>query len=100
MATWLDTRSLLLAKPRQALTSLLSRSLPFSSAPASAPRRRPPPSSLLRVAAAPPPAARSYETGSAPSSLDDPNPHWRERPPRLRLGALARRNGEAGGRSY
>ncbi|KAI6672700.1 hypothetical protein NL676_000606 [Syzygium grande] len=94
MATRLYTRSLLLAKPRQALTSLLSRSLPFSSAPASAPRRRPPPSLLLRrsprplsaasaefrrpVAAAPP-AARSLATRSTPSSLDDPSPDWPKR---------------------
>ncbi|XP_056173223.1 multiple organellar RNA editing factor 8, chloroplastic/mitochondrial isoform X2 [Syzygium oleosum] len=99
MATQLFfTRSLLLSKPQQALASLLSRSLSFSSAPAAAPRShlsllpsllrhrlRP----LLSVAsadfrgpAAAAPYARSFATRSTSSSLNDPNPNWSNRPPK------------------
>ncbi|KAF8024164.1 hypothetical protein BT93_F1378 [Corymbia citriodora subsp. variegata] len=93
MATQLFTRSLLLSRPQQALASLLSRSLSYSSAPAAAPRS---PLSLLcrrlrplsaasaefrrRVAAAP--SARSFSSRSTSSSLNDPNPNWSNRPPK------------------
>ncbi|KAI6668197.1 hypothetical protein NL676_028550 [Syzygium grande] len=58
-------------------------SLPLPSPPLRPPRlaAAPPSLLLLRVAAAPPPAARSFAARSAPSSLDDPNPDWAERPP-------------------
>ncbi|KAI6672699.1 hypothetical protein NL676_000605 [Syzygium grande] len=81
MAAWLDTRSLLLAKPRQALTSLLSSIPPFSSAPASR-LAAPPPSLLPPPVAAAPPLCRPLLRGRVGSPLlGDPNPDWRERPP-------------------
>ncbi|XP_048130119.1 multiple organellar RNA editing factor 8, chloroplastic/mitochondrial isoform X2 [Rhodamnia argentea] len=92
MATQLFTRSLLLSKPKQALAYLLSRSLSFSSAPASAPRSPLSLSAILRplsaasaefrhrVAVAS--SARSFATRSTHSSLNDPNPNWSNRPPK------------------
>ncbi|KAF8024165.1 hypothetical protein BT93_F1379 [Corymbia citriodora subsp. variegata] len=94
MANQLFTRSLLVSKTqKRALASILSRSLSFSSAPATAPRS---PLSLLchslrplsaasaefhrRVAAAS--SVRSFATRSTSSSLNDPNPNWSNRPPK------------------